>query len=77
MTAGGDPGALSAEQVAYYRKVLAVHANRAPDGACEVCRVPRCPDWRYAYDLLAAGGHLMAEPDVWQPRPGRAPWQRP
>ena len=74
--AGPEDG-LSDEQVAYYRRVLAVHANRTPAGECQVCRVPRCPDWRHAYDLLAAGGHLMAEPDEWQPRPGRDRWSRP
>jgi hypothetical protein len=72
-----EPGRhLSAEQVAYYRRVLVVHANRKETGACDVCRVYRCADWRHAYDLLAAGGHLMADPGAWDEPDGGRRWSR-
>jgi hypothetical protein len=58
---------LSADLVAYYRTVLARHADGRETGACPHCRVPRCPDWRTAYDRLAVAGELMAEPGSWEP----------
>ena len=56
---------LSAEQVAYYREVLTTHANDAATGKCRLCHLAGCPNWRSAYDHLAAAGELMAEPDQW------------
>jgi len=66
---------LAPEQVAYFRKVLATHANQPDTGACSVCGLPSCPDWRSAYDQLAIAGETMAEPEAWsrglQPEQGK------
>ncbi len=63
---------LSSEQVAYYRQVLAVHSTKPDTNACAVCGVARCPDWLYAFDVLAVAHQVMtAEPQPWgrfQPR---------
>jgi hypothetical protein len=62
----GEPShATSAEQVAYLRRILDTHANDPSNGKCRICRLRGCPDWRYAYDQLAAAGQLMAEPERW------------
>ena len=58
---------LSPEQVAYLRRVLATHANDPSTGDCHVCGTRSCPDWRDAYDQLAAAGQLLADPRQWQP----------
>lgn len=59
---------LSDELAAYYRQVLTAHATNPESGTCPVCNVPRCPDWRSAYDTLAAAHQLMSvEPPPWQP----------
>ena len=62
---------MSAEQVAYLRRVLEVHGNAPPSGQCSVCHQPSCPDWRDAYDRLAVAGQLMAEPGRWLPAEDR------
>jgi hypothetical protein len=54
---------LSAEQVIYFRAILASHRIDPSSGACLICMVPSCQDWRYAYDQLAVAGQLMAEPE--------------
>lgn len=56
---------LSAQQVAYFREVLVVHGNDPATGRCRTCQTGSCPDWRGAYDHLAAAGALMAEPEEW------------
>lgn len=63
---------LSEQQVAYLRDVLTVHRNDPEGGGCRICRTVSCPDWRAAYDELAAAGALMAEPEQWlaTARPG-------
>jgi hypothetical protein len=62
----GEPShATSPEQVAYLRRIIDTHANHPSNGKCGVCGVCGCPDWRYAYDQLAAAGQLMAEPERW------------
>jgi hypothetical protein len=43
--------------------MLATHKNQRFTGVCAVCRVPRCPDWRDAFDRLARAGAVMATPD--------------
>jgi hypothetical protein len=53
------------EEVRYLRSVLSSHADDPAVGRCPLCGVSGCPDWRYAYDRLAVGGELMAEPDRW------------
>jgi len=58
---------LTPELVQYYRQVLVTHGNVSARGTCAVCGVPRCPDWTYAYDALAAARQLMGEPAQWQP----------
>lgn len=57
---------LTAEQVQYHRQVLDLHTNDPTTGACRICRLPTCPDWRAAFDSLAVAGQVMAEPDRWQ-----------
>jgi hypothetical protein len=64
---GGDGQELSVGLVAYLRDVLVVHANDPVAGVCCVCEVVNCPDWRDAYDRLAAANELMAEPSRWEP----------
>jgi hypothetical protein len=57
---------LSDELAAYYRYVLATHANHPETGTCAVCGVPRCPDWTGAYDTLARAHQLMdTAPPPW------------
>jgi hypothetical protein len=56
---------LTAEQIRYHRHVLQLHTNDPTTGTCRICRVPRCPDWRGAFDHLAVAGAVMAEPDCW------------
>lgn len=56
---------LSSERVTYLRQVLATHTNDPASGTCRICCIPSCPDWRSAYDQLAAAGELMAEPELW------------
>ena len=56
---------LTAEQVRYHRRVLDLHATDPTTGTCHICHVPRCPDWRGAFDNLAVAGEVMAEPDRW------------
>jgi hypothetical protein len=52
-------------QLAYYRDVLTTHANDPVNGECRICRRPGCPEWRNAYDHLAAAGEPMATPEQW------------
>jgi hypothetical protein len=57
---------LSVYQVAYYRKVLTTHSTEPGNEKCRICDQTGCPDWRNAYDHMAAAGELMAEPEVWR-----------
>lgn len=59
------PTSLPPQRVRYLRSVLDAHGNNPPNGRCQVCRAASCPDWRNAYDQLAAAGELMAKPDEW------------
>lgn len=62
-----DARQLTPTEVAYYRKVLQCHQTAADTGLCPVCAVPRCPDWRNAFDRLAFAGETMSAPDTrWQ-----------
>ena len=38
---------------AYYRDVVTTHADDPVVGACLICRVSRCEDWRFASERLA------------------------
>jgi hypothetical protein len=60
------PRTLAPDLVASLRQTLALHATKPDTGACALCGVPRCPDWRAAFDQLAVAGELMAEPEQWQ-----------
>ena len=60
------PRTLAPELVASLRQTLALHANQPDTGTCALCGVPRCRDWRAAFDQLAVAGELMAEPKQWQ-----------
>jgi hypothetical protein len=57
---------ISPEHTDYLRAMLDTHANDPATGNCPVCHIRTCPDWRYAYDGLAAAGQPMAEPERWQ-----------
>jgi hypothetical protein len=57
---------LPPKAVAYYRRVLRVHATELDSGLCRVCGVARCADWQDAFDRLALAGEVMAE----VPEPG-------
>lgn len=50
---------LSDRLAAYYRDVIALHADDPVVGACLVCRTSRCEDWRSASDRL---GHAVERP---------------
>lgn len=54
---------LPAQQIDYYRKMLAVHTTDAHSGTCPVCRIPRCYDWRNAYEILTSAGEPLTDPD--------------
>jgi hypothetical protein len=56
---------LSPERVRHLRSVLGAHSNDPAIGHCQVCETTACPDWRNAYDQLAAAGELMVNPDRW------------
>jgi hypothetical protein len=47
---------LSDRLAAYYRQAVATHANDPVVGACLVCRVSRCEDWRSAVERLDLRG---------------------
>ncbi|GAA1814960.1 hypothetical protein HC028_09220 [Planosporangium flavigriseum] len=68
---GESSHATSPEQVAHLRRILDTHANEPSNGKCPICGIRACPDWRYAYDQLAAAGQLMAEPERWLRPTGR------
>jgi hypothetical protein len=70
------PRTLAPEQVAYFRQVLAIHANQLDSGVCMVCGLASCPDWRAAYDQLAIAGELMGEPEQWATEGRSDPWSR-
>jgi hypothetical protein len=53
-------------QLAYLRHILDAHTTDPATAVCPVCGVPACPDWRFAYDQLAAAGQPMAEPARWR-----------
>jgi hypothetical protein len=53
-------------EIAYYRDMLVAHADDLVTGVCAVCLMDHCPDWRNAYDRLAAAGELMTLPQRYQ-----------
>lgn len=57
---------LEPDEVAHYRGVLIAHADDLVRGACPLCQLTRCPDWRAAYRRLTAGGELLTPPARWQ-----------
>ncbi len=50
---------LSERLTAYYRDVIAVHEDDPVLGACLMCRVTHCEDWRTASERL---GHADKRP---------------
>src|SRR3954468_9489977 len=56
---------LSAALVDYYRRMLRTHTNAPDTGVCRVCKIRTCPDFRDAYDRLAAAGALMGDASQW------------
>jgi hypothetical protein len=61
------------EEVRYHRRVLELHANDPGTGACPICHVRQCQDWRAAFDNLAAAGEVMAEFGRWDELRPRGP----
>ena len=54
-----DPAPLAVRLIGYYRQMMAAHANGRLTGACPICEVGRCEDWRFARErLLCAGEHV-------------------
>ncbi len=53
---------LSERLTAYYRDVVAIHADDPVVGACLVCRVPHCEDWRSASERLGSDAERPIEP---------------
>lgn len=56
---------LAVEEIRYHRRVLELHANDPETGACPICHVAQCQDWRSAFDNLAVAGEVMGEPGQW------------
>jgi hypothetical protein len=44
----------------YYRDLLAAHANDSTTGACPICLIGCCQDWRYAWIRLVSAGECPA-----------------
>ncbi|OJF10734.1 hypothetical protein EDD30_0879 [Couchioplanes caeruleus] len=61
---GYEPVSLTDRLLSYYRDVVAMHADDPVIGACLVCRVPRCEDWRFASERLFAPAAREAEPII-------------
>jgi hypothetical protein len=57
---------MALEAVRHYRRMLELHANDPATGACPICRVRQCMDWRAAFDRIAIAGEVMAEPGRWE-----------
>jgi hypothetical protein len=49
---------LSPPLLAYYWRMLETHVDHPESRACLVCCVPRCPDYRYAWERIARSGVL-------------------
>jgi hypothetical protein len=47
---------LSGRLTAYYRHVVATHTDDPIIGACLICKVSRCEDWRSATERLIYTG---------------------
>ncbi|BFU45764.1 hypothetical protein [Krasilnikovia sp. MM14-A1004] len=56
----GEDTSLSDHLAAYYRHVVATHADDPIIGACLICRMFRCEDWRSAAERLIYAGRLAA-----------------
>ena len=62
MTCGqydNEYASLSDRLTAYYRDVVTTHADDPVVGACLICRVSRCEDWRSAFERLAYSGERL------------------
>lgn len=53
---------LSDRLTAYYRQIMATHADDPIVGACLICKVSRCEDWRAAAVRLIYSGGDRVEP---------------
>jgi hypothetical protein len=58
MPYGIDRPLLSERLTAYYRDVIAVHEDDPVVGACLICRVSCCEDWRSAAERLGYADEL-------------------
>ena len=56
---GGERASLAWRLVRYYRDVVELHEDDPVVGACLVCRVSRCADWRRAVEKLALAGEYV------------------
>jgi hypothetical protein len=63
-----DPQPTPPGLVPRYREMLVAHTNDPLRGACLVCQIATCADWRYAYTQLVCAGEMVAEQ--------HAPWQQ-
>jgi hypothetical protein len=53
---------LSDRLIAYYHQVLATHTDDPIIGACLICKVSRCEDWRSATErLIYTGSQTTAQ----------------
>lgn len=52
---------LSDRLASYYRRVIAIHCDDPVVGACLICRVSRCEDWRFASERLCGFVEQQAE----------------
>ncbi|GGQ84094.1 hypothetical protein [Couchioplanes azureus] len=59
-----ESGSLTDRLLPYYRDVVAMHADDPAVGACLVCRLPRCEDWRFASERLLTSIDREAEPTM-------------
>jgi hypothetical protein len=50
---------LSAQLLAYYRDMVAVHADEPVNDKCAICHVHRCQDWRFARERLMCAGQAV------------------
>lgn len=54
-----EPAPLSTQLLAYYRELMAAHADDPITGVCAVCQVRRCEDWRFARERLLCAGERL------------------
>lgn len=56
---GGSSVPMASRMVAYYRDLLAKHADDPLTKQCPQCREPRCQDWQFAWTQLVCAGESV------------------